>query len=238
MRREPRVAEVFVELADTLIAEFDLVDFLKRLAEVTVELLDVDAAGLMLADHDDQLQAMAASDENTALLELFELQHDEGPCLDCFRSGQPVVNVELGAARWPLFAAAARDAGFVASHALPLRLRHDVIGALNLFSASPAELGPDDVALGQALADVATIGLLQERAVRRRELLAEQLQHALNSRVLIEQAKGVFAERAMVDMRESFEALRRYARSNGRPLNDVAASVIDGSLDTKMILGR
>jgi transcriptional regulator with GAF, ATPase, and Fis domain len=238
MRREPRVAEVFVELADTLIAEFDLVDFLKRLAEVTVELLEVDAAGLMLADHDDQLQAMAASDENAALLELFELQHDEGPCLDCFRSGAPVVNVELGLARWPLFAAAARDAGFVSSHALPLRLRHDVIGALNLFSASPGELGPDDVALGQALADVATIGLLQERAVRRRELLAEQLQHALNSRVLIEQAKGVFAERATVDMRESFEALRRYARSQGRALNDVAGSLIDGSLDTKTILGR
>jgi transcriptional regulator with GAF, ATPase, and Fis domain len=238
MRREPRVAEVFVELADTLTAEFDLVDFLKRLAEVAVELLEVDAAGLMLADHDHELQAMAASDENAQLLELFELQHDEGPCLDCFRSGAPVVNVALASRRWPLFAAAARDAGYVSSHALPLRLRRDVIGALNLFSASSRELGPDDVALGQALADVATIGLMQERAVRQREVLAEQLQHALNSRVLIEQAKGVFAERAMVEMPEAFAAMRRYARSNGLALNNVAASVIAGSLDADAILGR
>jgi transcriptional regulator with GAF, ATPase, and Fis domain len=237
MRREPRVAEVFVELADTLTAEFDLIDFLKRLAEVSVELLDVDAAGLMLTDDGRQLRAMAASDENAEILELFELQHDEGPCLDCFRTGLPVVNVDLSLDRWPSFTAAARRAGFTASHALPLRLREEVIGALNLFASSSRELGADDLALGQALADVATIGLLQERAVRERELMAEQLQHALNSRVLIEQAKGVFAERAMMTMPESFASLRRYARAHGRGLNDVAAAIIDGSLDTDTVLG-
>jgi GAF domain-containing protein len=237
MRREPRVAEVFVELADTLTAEFDLVEFLKRLAEVSVELLDVDAAGLMLTDNGAELRSMAASHENAQVLELFELQHDEGPCVDCFRSGAPVVNVDLSLDRWPSFTAAAREAGFRASHALPLRLRQEVIGALNLFSSSTRQLGVDDLALGQALADVATIGLLQERAVRERELIAEQLQHALNSRVLIEQAKGVFAERAMVSMPESFDSLRRYARAHGRALNDVAESIIDGSLDADTVRG-
>ena len=187
MRREHRIAQVFIELADTLVAEFDLVEFLRSLAEVTVELLDVDAARLMLADEDGVLRVMASSDDQAELLELFELQQDDGPCPGCFRTGQPVVNVDIR--RWPEFAEAAAAGGYASAHALPLRLRGHVIGALNLFRSSTEPLGEEDVNLGQALADIATIGLLHEREVRSQQVLTEQLQHALDSRVLIEQGE-------------------------------------------------
>ena len=236
MRREHRIAQVFIELADTLVAEFDLVEFLRSLAEVTVELLDVDAAGLMLADEDGVLRVMASSDDQAELLELFELQQDDGPCPGCFRTGQPVVNVDIR--RWPEFAEAAAAGGYASAHALPLRLRGHVIGALNLFRSSTEPLGEEDINLGQALADIATIGLLHEREVRSQQVLTEQLQHALDSRVLIEQAKGMLAERAGLTPAQAFTAMRSYARGTGQRLAVVADGVLDGSLDTSALLTR
>jgi transcriptional regulator with GAF, ATPase, and Fis domain len=236
MRREHRIAQVFIELADTLVDEFDVVDFLRTLAEVSVELLDVDAAGLMLADKDGVLRVMASSDDQVELLELFELQQNEGPCPECFRTGAPVVNVDLR--RWPDFASAAAAGGYASAHALPLRLRGHVIGALNLFRTSTTPLSDEDVTLGQALADIATIGLLHERRHREQQVLAEQLQHALSSRIVIEQAKGMLAERTGLSLADAFGAMRSYARGTGQRLSVVAHGVLDGSLETSALLTR
>lgn len=238
MSREQRLAQVLVELADTLVAHFDAVDFLHTLTERCVELLDIDAAGLMLSDQRGSLRVVASSTEQTRLLELFELQNDEGPCLDCFRTGEQQVNIDLDEVvdRWPNFTTRTAEAGFHSVHALPLRLRTDVIGAVNLFCIERAQLSQDDLAIGQAMADMATIGLLQERSVRQKEALAEQLQSALNTRVLIEQAKGAFAAQTGVPIRRAFELLRTYARNNGRPLREVATAVIDSSIDTAALM--
>lgn len=239
MVTQQRLLEVFVQLADTLVAEFDVIDFLHSLTETAVELLDADAAGLMLADQRGDLQVVASSTEATRLLELFELQHEEGPCLDCFLGGAPVVNVaaDEAARRWPKFGAAVSEASFSSVHALPMRLRDDVVGAMNLFLTRPGSLAPADLALGQGLADIATIGLLQERAVHERQILAEQLQGALNSRVVIEQAKGILAERNGLDMDAAFAALRSDARHTGRPLLVVATQVIEGKPVTVTLTG-
>jgi transcriptional regulator with GAF, ATPase, and Fis domain len=236
LRREQRITQVFIELADTLVDEFDVVDFLRTLAEVSVELLDVDAAGLMLADTNGVLQVMASSDEQVELLELFELQQNEGPCPECFTTGAPVVNVDLG--QWPEFAAAAAAGGYATAHALPLRLRGQVIGALNLFRTSTEPLADEDIALGQALSDIATIGLLHERQLRGQQELAEHLQHALDSRILIEQAKGMLAERVGLSPANAFTAMRSYARGTGQRLGVVAQGVLEGSLDTSALLTR
>jgi hypothetical protein len=207
-----RLADVFVEVADTLVDEFDLIEFLQMVTSRTAELVEAAATGLLLADHQGQLQFMAASEEGTKLLELFALQNHEGPCLDCFRTGRPVTNADLAAAadRWPLFAPRAVEAGYRSVHAIPLRLRSDTVGAL----------------IVQALADVATIGLLQERTIRRGELLTEQLQSALNSRVIIEQAKGAVAQIYSVTVDEAFELLRGYARRHQLRLGDVARALV------------
>lgn len=226
-----RLADAFVEMADTLVADFDVIEFLHVLTERCVQLLDVSAAGLLLIDQRGTLQIVAASSERTRLLELFQLQTDQGPCLDCFRTGQPVSVADVAAAsgRWPRFAAASAEVGFGAVHAMPMRLRQEIIGAVNLFDVSAGALDDDKLRIGQALADVATIGLLQERAIRRRETLAEQLQTALNSRVTIEQAKGVLAERLRVDMDEAFSLLRQAARSGNRRLSELALGVVNGT---------
>lgn len=234
-----RLAKVLVELADTLVDEFDLVEFLQRLTEQYVELLEVDAAGLMLVDSHGNLQAMASSIESVRSLELFELQNREGPCLECFTTGRQIVNVDLEneRPRWPIFSLAAIEAGYRRSHALPMRLREQVIGAVNLFSyAGGRELTAEEVDIGQAMADIATIGLLNERAVRERDVLASQLQSALDTRILIEQAKGVLAERGGIEVHEAFAVMRRHARSNGLSLTVVATSVINGGLDTSTML--
>ncbi|GAA1140147.1 GAF and ANTAR domain-containing protein [Kribbella jejuensis] len=233
MSRQQQLAGVFVELADTLVADFDVIDFLHTLTERSVELLQADAAGLLLADPQGQLHVLASTSDQARLLELFELQESGGPCLECFTTGQPVVNLDLAEvkARWPRFHAATAAAGFHSVHALPLRLRRQVIGAINLFCRTESNLSDDDIVVGQALSDVATIGLLQERTVRHGEIVAEQLQAALNSRIVIEQAKGVLAERAGIGVDAAFTTLRSYARRNGRKLSVVAAAVIDGSLD-------
>ena len=238
MTKQEMLSAAFVELAQTLVTEFDVVDLLNVLAERTVELLDADAVGLMLADQRGQLQVIAATSRTTHILELFELQNSEGPCFDCFHSGEQVVNirVEEVQARWPDFSHECAEAGFQSVHALPLRLGPTVIGAMNLFCAEHLVLTPSDIAVGQALADVATIGLLQERAVRRTDVLAEQLQTALNNRVVIEQAKGALAEHLGLDVDTAFAALRAYARSARQPLTDVAAAVLGRDIDPQDLL--
>ncbi|WP_336217024.1 GAF and ANTAR domain-containing protein [Nonomuraea sp. LPB2021202275-12-8] len=232
MAREQLLARVFVELADTLVADFDVIEFLHLLTERCVQVLGVDAAGLLLTDQADHLQLVAASSEQSRILELFQLQADQGPCLDCYATGTQVAVADLAAeaARWPEFAAAAHERGFAAVHAMPMRLREQVIGALNLFSATPGGLDADSAALGQAFADVATIGLLGERAAREQTLLSQQLQIALNTRVLIEQAKGMLAERSGDSVDEAFTTMRAYARANNRKLTDVAHGVINGDI--------
>lgn len=233
--REQRLAAAFVELADTMVADFDVLDFLHVLTTHCVNLLDVDAAGLMLADHSGQLRVAAASTQRARLLELFELQNEEGPCLDCFASGQPVLASDLGGTgdpgTWPRFSPESRAAGFHSVAALPLRLREDTIGALNLFRYAPTALQPAEQKLAQALADVATIGILQERGVHDHAGLALQLQQALDSRIVIEQAKGVIAERTGQDMDESFRLLRAGARSRNERLSEVSTLVVLGGLE-------
>lgn len=227
---QPLLADVFIEMADTLVDDFDLLEFLHTLTERCVQLLDVSAAGLLLTDGQGNLQVVAASSERTRLLELFQLQTDEGPCLDCFRTGTSisVASLQVGG-RWPRFTAAAAEVGFSAVHALPMRLRTDVIGALNLFNTEPGALDDDNVRVGQALADIATVGLMQQRAIHRRDVITEQLQTALNSRVLIEQAKGLLAERLQVSVVDAFDLLRTTARSRNRRMSDLAQALIDGT---------
>jgi transcriptional regulator with GAF, ATPase, and Fis domain len=223
-----RLAEVFVEVADTLVADFDVIEFLQMITRRTCELVAVTAVGLLLDDGRGQLRLMAASDEKTRLLELFQLQHNEGPCLDAFTSGTPVVEADLAMAehRWPTFAPRAAAAGLRSVHALPLRLRMTIIGALNLFGDRAGALNAADVRVVQALADVATIGLLQEQAIRHGEVLTEQLQHALNSRVVIEQAKGAIARVRGVSVDEAFDLLRSYARNSNRKLVEISRLVV------------
>jgi transcriptional regulator with GAF, ATPase, and Fis domain len=237
--REQRIASTFVELADTLVADFDVIDFLHTLATRSVELLGATAAGIMLADQRGQLQVVASSTEEARLLELYELQNNQGPCLDCYRTGRPVAHADLPAmhAAWPAFTPQLRQHGFHSAQALPMRLRTETIGALNLFRAEPGRLTEADLGIGQAMADVATVGLLQERAIAARELVATQLQGALTSRVVIEQAKGMLAQRAGLSLDQAFQLMRAYARSNNRRLGDVAARILDGSLGNDL-LGR
>jgi GAF domain-containing protein len=234
MPREAALARTLVELADTLVADFDVVELLILLVDRCVEVLDVAAAGLMLVSPEGDLRVMASSNEAVRLLELFELQAQEGPCLDCYRTAQPVVNQDLATVdgRWPRFVPEALAAGFRSVHALPMRLRGAVLGALNLFQVEAGEMRRADVDAAQALADVATIAILQHRAASRAQIVNEQLNLALNSRILIEQAKGMVAEREGLSMEQAFWALRNHARSHSRRLLDVAAEVIEGRLDT------
>ena len=222
-----RLAQVFVEVADSLTDDFDLIEFLQMLTARSSDLLEIKAAGLLFADQHGRLQLMAASDERTQMLELFQLQSREGPCLDCFHEGRAIVGGDLRQSvdRWPQFAPRAVDAGFRAVHAFPLRLRREVIGAMNLFSTDVGAIDPADARVIQALADVGTIALLQERAIRRGEVLTQQLQGALNSRIAIEQAKGALAQIHSCTIDEAFELLRRFARETGRPLSEVAHDV-------------
>jgi hypothetical protein len=222
-----RLAAVFVEVADTLVDEYDVIEFLQMLTHRVAGLFDAGEVGLMIADHRDRLNFMAASDESARLVELFQLQHDNGPSLDAFRTARPVTNVNLVAAvaQWPEFAPRAAEAGFQSVHAFPLRLRKEVIGAMSLFGGG-TELDDADTQVVQSLADVAVIGLLQERALRRGEVLTEQLQAALTSRVEIEQAKGVVAQVRGVHPDEAFTLIRDHARRTGRHLGEVAKGIV------------
>jgi len=235
--REDRLAAAFIELADTLVDDFDIMDFLHTLTDHAVRLLEVDAAGVLLVDLRGQMIDATASDETTRRLELAQIQWEEGPCRDCARSGVPVADTSLDDAvaqqRWPRFTRHAIELGFTAVAGVPLRLRTQVVGALNLFHRRPGALGVGDLRLAQALADAATIGLLQQRAVHDRTTLTTQLQGALYSRITIEQAKGILAERTGLSMDEVFRRLRGYARRNGRLLTDLADAVIDGSAEAE-----
>ena len=235
MTREALLARALVELADNLVDEFDIVDLLTTLSDRCVEVLDIAAAGIMLVAPDGELRAMASSSEAMRVVELFELQSQEGPCLDCYRSGEPVVNEDLAAAngRWPSFAGVALNAGFRSAGAVPMRLRSQVIGALNLFRSEPGALSQGDVIVAQALADVATIALLQHRTAVAAEVVNDQLTGALNSRIVIEQAKGIMSERHRLDMEQAFSRLRSHARNTNRRLGDVALEVVDGTLDLR-----
>jgi len=224
-----RTARVFVEMADTLVDDFDVIEFLQMVTARTSELTNVSACGLLLADQRGRLQFMAASEERAELLELFQVQSQEGPCQDCFHAGVPVVNADLTEAsdRWPLFAPRAVDSGFKSVHAFPLRLRQDLIGALNLFGTETGVLLDEtDITVVQAMADVATIGLLQERAIRHGEVLTEQLQTALNSRIIIEQAKGVIAQSVGCTVDEAFTLLRDYCRRSQKRLSQTALDFV------------
>ena len=223
-----RLGEVFVEVADTLVSDFDLIEFLQMVTTHTSELVDAHAAGLLLAGHDGHLQLMAASDERAEMLELFQVQAHEGPCQDCYRDGEPVLIADLEATgeRWPRFAHRAVAAGYRSVHAFPLRLRDQVIGALNMFGKDVGGMAASDVRVVQALADVATIGLLQERAIHRGEVLTEQLQTALTTRIVIEQAKGVLAQLHGTTPDQAFERLRDHCRNHGARLSVVASAVV------------
>lgn len=237
MRREALLAKTLVDLADTLVDDFDVVELLTLLADRCVEVLDVSAAGLMLAAPEGDLRVVASSSDAMRVLELFELQAAQGPCMESYRTGLPVVNEDLAAdaERWPQFAPVAIAAGFRSVHALPMRLRGSVIGALNLFRAEQGALEETDVLAAQAFADVATIAILQHRAVIEAQVLNEQLHHALNSRIAIEQAKGMIAERAGIDMEASFARLRSHARNQNRRLADVAREVVAGELTPELL---
>jgi len=232
--REEWLARTFVELADTLVADFDVIDLTSTLVDRCAELLDSSEVGLALANAQGKLRVLASTTERMRVLELIEVQNDEGPCRDCFRNGERVVNQRLDEteSRWPGFALQARLAGFQMVHALPLRLRNETVGAMNIFNTELRSLTPQEVHLAQALADAATIGILQARAIRRGVHLAEQLQGALNSRIVVEQAKGILAERLKVGMDEAFALIRTYARNQRRKLSEVAGDLIRGSIST------
>ena len=219
-----RLAHVFVEVADTLVDEYDVIEFLQMVTNRTAELIGASDVGLLLADQRGKLQFMAASNEDVKRLELFQVQIHEGPCLDAFQGGQPVVNADLQDAddRWPRFAPRAAAAGYRSVHAIPLRLRNEVIGAMGVFGIDVGRLEEADVHIVQALAHVATIGLLQEQAIRRGEVLVEQLQSALNSRIVIEQAKGAIAQSRNVSVDDAFLILRAHARRTNSRLGKVA----------------
>ena len=233
MAREQRIVATFVEFADTLVADFDVVEFLHRVAERCVELLDCVETGVLIADAAGGLRAMASSSERSEALELLQAQNDEGPCFECYRTGRPVFSEDLSADadRWPLFAPAALRAGFASVHAVPMRAHGQTIGALNLFRSRAGRLAEPDVPVSQGMADIAAIGLLNERRARETYDTVSQLQRALQSRVVIEQAKGLLAERLQISMDEAFARLRGYARGHSRRLSEVADELIAGHLD-------
>jgi len=229
--RDVLLAQTFVQLADTMVEDFDVIDLLTVLVTRCVDLIDADAAGILLTDHDGVLTVVATSSEQVRLLELFQIQNEEGPCHECLRTGRPVVAADLREAnRWPAFSREALEGGYLAVFALPLRLRDRVIGALNLFLSRVTTPREADLLVAQALADVATIAILHDAAMREARTVTVQLQGALNSRIAIEQAKGIVAERMGVDMDGAFGWLRSYARAHNRALSLVAADVVAGTL--------
>jgi GAF domain-containing protein len=235
--KEALLAQTFVDLVDTLVDDFDVVDLLTLVADRCVDVLDIAAAGLMLVAPEGDLRVVAFSSEAVRVVELFELQAEEGPCLDAYHTGAAIVNQDLAHVngRWPNFVPVAIEAGFRSVHAIPMRLRGAIIGALNLFRAEVGDLGDFDILAAQALADVATIAILHHRAASEAQLVNEQLSLALNSRIVIEQAKGVLAERIGLDMEQAFARLRKYARDHNLRLIEVARGVVDGSVKAESL---
>ena len=238
MAREELLTDTFVVLADTLVDTYDVIEFLQTLAERCVELLDTSAAGIMLSDGNGGLRHAACSSEEMRLVELLELQFEEGPCFDAFYQRQAVRcdAPDEAKIRWPQFAPHADAAGFIAVSAVPLRLRSDVVGSLNMFSSTPNALSDEDLRVAQAMADVATIGILQERAISDGRTLTTQLEAALESRIAIEQAKGIVSEYHHIGVDDAFALIRGYARSHNRLLSETARQIATGALDLKTLL--
>jgi GAF domain-containing protein len=232
MRREQVLVQTLVNLSDTLVDDYDIVDFMQRLAEACVALLEVSAAGIMLADSGGALRHVACSSEEMRLVELFELQVEEGPCFDAYATKSSVLcdSSDRALLLWPQFGGFARARGFAAVSAVPMRLRDDAVGALNLFSSTEGALTLQDEQVAQAMADIATIGILQHRAILDKRALATQLEAALDSRVVIEQAKGVVAERLHIGVDEAFVIIRKYARGHNRLLTDTALQFVSGAI--------
>ena len=220
-------------LADTMVAGYQIVDLLQLLVERAVEVLDAVAAGILLAADDKRLEVVASTDESSRLIELMQLRAGEGPCVTAFVTGVPVAvdRLEDAETRWPEFAVRARQLGYGSVYSVPLRLRDETIGSLDLFRERTGALTPEDTVAARALADVATIGILQERAFRESDITRQQLQRALDSRVVIEQAKGFVSHTRDIDMDEAFKLIREYARRTGLPIQHVAGSVISGALE-------
>lgn len=230
--REDLLIDTFATLADTLVASYDVVDLLQTLVENCASLFDIAAAGILLANADGELEVVASTSEASRLVEVMQLSARAGPCVECFSTGAVVSlpDVEDSPLAWQRFRDSAREQGFAAVHAIPLRLRDTTIGALNLLSAVPGALRQQDMRAAQALADVATIGILQERTLRESNSVRDQLTNALNSRIVIEQAKGVIAHSRGVSMEEAFTLLRNYARNNRVMLSQVAQGLVDQTL--------
>lgn len=239
IQRQALTATTFVEIVDTLVDDFDVIDVLTQLTSRSVELLEAAAAGILLADPDGQLRVIGASTEQIGLLELFQIQNDQGPCLDCYHTGNVVASADLGAeSAWPQFAAESVRAGFPSVCAVPLRLKDLVLGCLNLFMSEPVSLSSAEIALAQALADVASIAIVQDQATREAAIREGHLQHALNSRISIEQAKGMISERGRVDMDEAFNRMRAYACNHNRGLTEVAESLVAGTVNIDSVWDR
>ena len=239
VNRQALTATIFVEIVDTLVDDFDVIEVLTLLSSRSVELLEAAAAGILLADSEGKLRVIGASTEQVGLLELFQIQNDEGPCLDCYQTGAIVRSSSLDEiSPWPRFAQECVNAGLPSVCAVPLRLKDLVLGCLNLFMSEPIGLSDSEISLAQALADVASIAIVQDQATRQAAMREGHLQHALTSRVSIEQAKGMICERGRVDMDEAFNRLRSYARSNNRGLTEVAESVVAGTLTVEAVWDR
>ncbi len=229
--RPEKVSTAFVKLADTLVADYDVLDMLHTLAEECVDLLQVDQVGLLLAGPHGDLQVVASTSEQSELVEILQLQAGEGPCIECYHTGSVVTIADIAALdKWPAFQQAALRQGFASVHVVPLRIHERVIGAMGLFGSATGDLEQEDAVIAQALASVATISLLQERTIRESQIVNDQLQRALNSRIMIEQAKGVIAQISTVTMDEAFSRLRNHARSTHQTLNDTSQQVIDRTL--------
>lgn len=237
-QRERKVINAFVQLSNELVDDYDVIDMLTTLTASCADLLDVASAGLLLADQEGVLHLVASSSERTRDLELFQLQREEGPCLDCYHGGEMVVSSGLPEMqqRWPVFSQAAEMLGFESVHALPMRLREHALGAIGLFSEGVGHLDEADLALAQALVHVACVAIVNEKNASDRATVNTQLQHALNSRVVLEQAKGVIAASGELEMDVAFAVLRRYARDHGRRLSDVAAEVVGRRLSGDLVL--
>ena len=238
LNRQALTATTFVEIVDTLVDDFDVIEVLTVLTSRSVELLEAAAAGILLVDSEGHLRVIGASTEQVGLLELFQIQNDQGPCLECFQTGIVVSNADLNASSmWPQFAEECLRAGFPSVCAVPLRLKDLIIGCLNLFMSEPVALSEGEIALAQALADVACIAIVQDMATREAAIRECHLQHALNSRIVIEQAKGMIAERGGVDMDDAFARLRGYARNHNRGLTEVAEGMVGGSISVDAMIG-
>src|SRR5699024_2523786 len=235
MHPTDQVLDMFVSTADTLVKSYDVVDFLGGLVNNAITITGTAAAGILLRDEEGYLECAAASTQGAERLEVFQSQRDQGPCVDACRTGGPMVNLRLSArdarARWPEFVPKAVAQGYESVHALPLRLRDDRIGALGLFGTDRANWSVRDVHVVQALADIATIGILQQRRIEEKVEVAAQLKHALTSRIIIEQAKGVYAERSGISVEEAFVILRSFARHHRIRLTDVCDRLLNDSAE-------